>query len=565
MTTVRQPALTHQPSGARTFVRRLYFYGVSLISLIAIFIGLNTLLRVLDAIWFGSSAEFAIGTFSRDSIAGAGGTLLVATPIFLLHWGRVSQRRDGVEEYSAIRKLFLYLAGAIALGYALFNAYELLYGLALLALGEPVRVSRIWPSGWLHALGMVAIGLGVQAYFLGILRADGDVGREVGWAGTWRRWYQTIAGLVGLGLLIAGGGGLIELLLRYLVDTLSPVASAWLPRQGTATNVALLVLGLALWRLNWVRWHALAAQHPHEAQAALRRFYLYGAAVAGAVVTLTPVAGMIRDVLWVLFSRSDTLWIVLGDQLSTLVGFGAVGLVVWIGHWRYLQREAAAYGESEEGASIRRIYYYAVSAVGLAIMWVGLVEAVLVLLDFMLGRDDWVMTQNLWVEPLASGLSLIAVGAPVWASHWRVAQDIARREDVTGQAERASGVRKVYLYGVALVGAVLILFFLAQFVYRILLMLLGDPSVTLGGAEAAGELARSVIAAIFWTVHVLAIRRDGQLGTDEPETPGLALDERRAILEARIAELELELDRARTELAELPPADGAAAAAEPSS
>lgn len=565
MTTMQQPALGRELGGARTLVRRLYFYGVALISLIAMLIGLNTLLRVLDTVWFGASAGFAVDTFSRDSIAGAGGTLLVATPIFLIHWGIVGRRRDGVEEYSAIRKLFLYVAGLIAVGYALFNGYELLRGLALLALGESVITSNIWPTGWLHALGMIVIGSSLQAYFLHVLRADGDMGTEVGWAGTWRRWYQTIAGLVGLGLLIAGGGGLLELLLRYAIDLFSATASAWLPRYDAATSVALLVLGVILWRLNWVRWHGLATQYPREAQAALRRFYLYAAAVAGAVVTLTPVAGMLRDVLWVFFSRADTLWMVLGDQLSTLLGFGSIGLVVWIGHWRYLAREAATYGESEEGASIRRVYYYAVAATGLAVMWIGLTEAVLVLLDFVLARDAWIITQGLWVEPLASGLSLLAVGAPVWAYHWRVVQTIAQRDDVTGQAERASGMRKVYLYGVALVGAVLILFFLAQVVYRILLLLLGDPSASLLGVEPAGELARSLIAAIFWTVHVLAIRRDGQLGTEEPAAPAPALDERRAILEARIVELELELERTRAELAELPGENEAAGPASASS
>lgn len=552
MTTIQQATSAREVSGARTLVRRLYFYGVALISLIAMLIGLDALLRVLDTVWFGASVGFAVDTFSRDSIAGAGGTLLVATPIFLIHWGVVSRQRDGVEQFSAIRKLFLYVAGLIAVGYALFNGYELLHGLALLALGEPVAMSDIWPTGWLHATGMIVVGVGLQRYFLSVLRDDGDLGIETGWAGTWRRLYQTIAGLVGLGLIIAGGGGLLELLLRYGIDLFSATASAWLPRVDAASSIALLILGVILWRLNWVRWHELAVQHPGEAQAALRRFYLYTAAVAGAVVTLTPVAGMIRDVLWVLFSRADTLLMVLGDQLATLLGFGSIGLAIWIGHWRYLEREATTYGESEQGASIRRIYYYVVAATGLVVMWIGLVQVVLVLIDFVLARDAWTVTQGLWVEPLASGLSLLAVGAPVWAYHWRVVQTIARRDDRTGQAERAAGVRKVYLYGVALVGAVLILFFLAQVVYRVLLLLLGDPSATLLGVEPAGELARSVIAAIFWTVHVLAIRRDGLLGTEEPAAEAPALDEQRAILAARIAELELELAKARTELAALP-------------
>jgi hypothetical protein len=125
--------------------------------------------------------------------------------------------------------------------------------------------------------------------------------------------------------------------------------------------------------------------------------------------------------------------------------------------------------------------------------------------------------------------------------------------DEAGQAERASGPRKVYLYGVALAGGLIILYYLAQVAYRLLLLLLGDPSATFEGAGPAGDLARSAIAAAIWIVHVMAIRRDSQLGADPvaPASPAVDLDERRAILQAQINLLEKELTAARAELASL--------------
>ncbi len=105
-------------------------------------------------------------------------------------------------------------------------------------------------------------------------------------------------------------------------------------------------------------------------------------------------------------------------------------------------------------------------------------------------------------------------------------------------------------------GGLIILYYLAQVVYRLLLLLLGDMSVSFAGTEAAGELARSAIAAIIWIVHFMAIRRDAQMGAEVIETHEdsipLALDEQRAILEARINLLEIQLHEARTELAALP-------------
>jgi hypothetical protein len=86
-------------------------------------------------------------------------------------------------------------------------------------------------------------------------------------------------------------------------------------------------------------------------------------------------------------------------------------------------------------------------------------------------------------------------------------------------------------------------------------LLLGDPSASFVGAGPAGDLARSVIAAVIWVVHVMAIRRDTQMGAEPVETPvvvsPVSPDERRALLEARINQLEMELNEARAELAAL--------------
>src|SRR5215203_1534716 len=123
-------ASTHsEGGGARTFVRRLYFYGMALISLIAALVAVDNLLQILDQIWLGDMGDgalFAIDSYTRDVIAANGGVLLVATPIFLIHWGAVQRRREPEELASGMRKFFLYAAAAISVGYAVANAYSLL-------------------------------------------------------------------------------------------------------------------------------------------------------------------------------------------------------------------------------------------------------------------------------------------------------------------------------------------------------------------------------------------------------------------------------------------------------
>lgn len=556
MSVVNSAAQTHfEDGGARAFVRRVYFYGMALISLIAALVAIDNLLHVLDQIWLGDMSDgalIAIDSYTRDIIAANGGILLVATPIFLVHWNVAQRRREPEEIASGMRKFFLYAAAAVSVGYAVANAYSLLQGIAQLAVGMPIDQSLIWPTGWLHDLGMCVIATLLQLYFLSIAASDGDLGTEVGIAGTWRRLFQCAAGLFGLGLAIIGAVGLVDTLVRLLMGAagMNLSVSWWRPLVGD--HLAQLLLGFFLLRVNWVNWQEIADAHPQEKLDALRRFYLYAAVVFGALTVLLPLAEVVRCVLLALFGYWSWTDTELLDSVATMIAAIPVGLYVWQWHWRYLQQEAATYGESAQGATIRRIYYYAVALTGLALVWFGAIDVVQVVIDWTSGQGIFV-GDSLWLLPLAAGLSRLLIGAPIWAYHWQVSQQVARRADEVGHSERASAPRKVYLYGVALIGGLIILYYLAQVAYRILLVLLGDPTASFVGAAPAGDLARSAIAAIIWLVHFTAIRTDAKMGAEpvaEKAVP-IALDERRAILEARINLLEKELSDARAELAAL--------------
>ncbi|MBK8050311.1 MAG: hypothetical protein IPK16_26330 [Anaerolineales bacterium] len=64
-------------------------------------------------------------------------------------------------------------------------------------------------------------------------------------------------------------------------------------------------------------------------------------------------------------------------------------------------------------------------------------------------------------------------------------QRIARQPNIQGAEERGALFRRIYLFGIALVGALVILFELAQVVYQLLLVLMGEPNTTLFSAETA--------------------------------------------------------------------------------
>nr|HMN31246.1 DUF5671 domain-containing protein [Caldilineaceae bacterium] len=193
-------------------IRRLYFYIVALISFSIALVALDALLNYLIGLWLAGEAVATVydAQYTRRMIAESGGGLLVATPIFLLHWGYMQRHLDEPGERGAgLRKLFLYIVSGIAIGYALVHGYQLLSGLANLAFGEELNANPLWPSDWLYHLAMLVIAVALQSYFHYVLKSDGDYGQEQGLAGTWRRLYQAIAGLVALGLLLLGAADIL--------------------------------------------------------------------------------------------------------------------------------------------------------------------------------------------------------------------------------------------------------------------------------------------------------------------------------------------------------------------
>lgn len=539
-------------------VRRLYFYLIAFISLTAGFFAMDSLLGTLGDLWFGGPALYVAdaGAMWRNSVARSGGVLLVATPIFLIHWGYIQRRQDEPGERSAVlRKLFLYAASAVALVFALVNGYELLAGLGFLAFGGSLDASEIWPAGWFVNVAMLAMGLGLTTYFHHILTADGDYGAETTAAGSVRRLYQLLVGLAGLLMLLSGVAQMLFALWQTMIGqggALTVTTADWVPST-LGDGLSLALLGALVAWINWRRWERIVEANPNEAASSLRRLYLYLAVVISALAVLAPAAALLREFLLLLFGQGDGDFWALLDRLGRPLSFIPMGLASWIWHARRLHVEAARSGESAEAATVRRLYHYAIAAVGLALFWLGMVDSLRALLDVAFTQGPVAGAGAIWAEALATGLSLLAVGAPIWALHWRTVQRIARQPDATGEAERASAPRKVYLYGVALIGALLILFDLSQVLYRLLLMLLGEPGVDLFAAATIGAMARAGISAALWLVHVMAIRQDGEMSRVQPaaaETP-IPDAARRQALEARIQALEAELAEARAELARL--------------
>ena len=471
-------------------IRRLYLYLIAFISLVGGLTAARDLINTLAQLWLASDTLLDVNPtgFARDAIARQGGFLIVSAPVFLVHWRFIRRLAAQPGESSvALRKLFMYGVLAFTGAFSVRAVYLIIEGSLeiLLALETPLLDSVAQPGRWQAQFFHTGIHLALFLAFARLLRTDGDLGIEVGWAGSWRRLFQLLAGLLGLGLLITGAADALNIVLRVLLESfgessLATVGVGWWERGMAGSLTAVLVGGL-LWRLNNLYWDSLLATQPPEGRMALRRLYLYVATVLAAAVTLVPVALLIKLGVLFLMGAVNTAQINI-DDLTTPLGLLPVGALAWRWHWMQVSAEAQRYGDTHESEFVRRLYYYAVAATGLVLLWIGLVDLLRALLDFaVIGADS--VEKGFRASQLSTGLSLIAVGAPVWSLHWRTTQRAAVQDNETGRAERASWPRRLYLYGIALVGALLILFELARVVYRLLLWALGDPNADFFGTK----------------------------------------------------------------------------------
>ena len=90
------------------------------------------------------------------------------------------------------------------------------------------------------------------------------------------------------------------------------------------------------------------------------------------------------------------------------------------------------------GSVIKRLYFYGVLFVALAMGVTGTVQLTQFLLEEVFAGD--IIEKG--PERAALGIALVLVGAPLWFFHWR----LINRQVRVDISERSSGIRKVYTY-----------------------------------------------------------------------------------------------------------------------
>jgi len=224
--------------------------------------------------------------------------------------------------------------------------------------------------------------------------------------------------------------------------------------------VPAILAGIALWLGTWLalqRGLATAPDKEIERGSVIRKLAIYLIVLVSAVTVLVSATFTLSTIGRVLLGDpivkpNTSMWHDLGSTVPFAIVFGAV----WIFHRRVVESEAARESEIARAATIRRVYIYLISAIGLAMAAIGAAGAIGVLGSQVLGLNTHSHDET------ATYAALVIVGGAVWAFHWRTA--VARLDD----DERRSLPRRAYLYLAVLGGVLGLLVFGSAALYRLL-------------------------------------------------------------------------------------------------
>jgi hypothetical protein len=501
-------------------VRRLYFYLVCYASLSMLLSGLAISIRVIleQALGVGSSGVL-FGFFSgreqfREQTALGIALVAIGLPVWLLHWRalqgwlRGASGRD--ERRAALRRLYVYAVLATTALTAYSAARDLMAHLIGLPLGLSTDAQQA--AGIARPLPYLLVAAIFWAYHWRIA-ADDRVGvGEGGASATLRRWYVYGMAAFGVTLLIANLTVLGQQLWLTLFDrgalaALGPILTPRTVAEGGGTALVSLVVWLL--HRGWSEraassliWHS-----ENERHSVLRRVYLY-AVVAGTVaLALTNASQVARFVLLNLLGESvervggEPALLALGRPLANILVFG----LFWVFYWRSVRQEASAEPEVGRQAGVRRLYFYVVAAVSLAILASSLAGLLRVMVDSALQVPS--IGPGSTRRDIANYLSMLIVALPVWLYHWSTAQ--ALMAGPGGPDEARSTTRRWYLYLVAFAGLIVLLVSGAWIVYDLVLVVLGRPLDRQLQAEIGRLLANSLVAmGVLWYHRRLVVRAE---------------------------------------------------------
>jgi hypothetical protein len=413
-------------------IRRLYFYLVAFISIEIVLWGLVGLLRsIVDETVSGGA----------DALAQALALILVGVPIFLIHWLWVQRAaaRDEEEKTASLRAVFLYAILLATLIPVIQNLLSFIDRSFVQVAG--LGVSRAFRSFSEQTLAdnLIAILMNgiVAAYFWNILRGEWATLSDRENFADVRRLYRYIWMLYGLLMVVFGAQQILQFILYIPGDVLGELG-----REVAVNGLALLFVGTPVWIYSW-RLIQDSLTDPAEMGSALRLGILYLLALGGVITVITTAWAIVNTILLGLLGQEMSL----GDLTQRIGGPVSIGVplgAVWAYYRYWLDHHIEAAGDGVRQASMKRLYNYILSLIGLVVTFVGVASLFSLILDMLTISGS--SMNDATRGSLARSISSLIVGLPLWLVMWRPMQAEALASGEMGDHARRSVIRKTYLY-----------------------------------------------------------------------------------------------------------------------
>lgn len=476
-------------------IRRLYFYLVALISVEVVVWGLISLLRsIVDETISGGA----------DALAQALALILVGVPIFLVHWlwAQRASAREEEEKEASLRAVYLY---AILLGTLIPVVQNVLsfVNRALVqatGLGVERAFSAFRNQSLADNLIAIVMNLVVAAYFWTVLRGEWATLKDRENFSEVRRLYRYLWMLYGLLMTVFGA----QQILRYLIYIPGSILGE-LGREVVANGTALLVIGTPVWVYSWrVIQDSLA--DPAEMGSNLRLGILYLLSLGG-VITVITTAAMTVDILVTRILGADWTRQYFVQQLGGPISVGVPLGMIWAYYGFWLNRHIEAIGDKVRQAGMKRLYYYILAFIGLVVSFVGVATLLSFIIDMTTSRSFLMGDSNR--SSLATAISSLVVGLPLWLLTWRPMQAEAVSQGEMGDHARRSILRKTYLYLALFASVIGGMATAVALVYQLIrLVLTGDA-----GSDFVNTLLNTLQLLFLFVVvllyHLKVLREDG--------------------------------------------------------
>ena len=498
-------------------VRRLYILAAAFIGLLLFMLGSSELLRLVFQL-IPQEPDFGFGSeLWRERFSIGVALVAVGTPLWVGHWIWAQRlARNNAERGNALRSLyFLGVLGVTVIQTAGAAGEILFVPLARLAGGS---------LGLFTVLDSLADFIIYGLFWVYHIQQRPPAHIQTAAAATIARWYWYALSFGSLGMLVTSVIPVIAAMLEQLVGAETVGANWWeLP---TAKNIAWIIVGSIGWTYHWstIQRQIADAQSP-ELRSVLRKVYLYvmvGSGAAGALLAIGRVLYLVLlSVLGAVDDRREVI-----DDLTWVVPVALVAATGWFYHRYHLRQDAALVSELPRQATIRRIYSYILTAIGIALLAAGAFGLLRLVIGILTGRADALdLSENFLQEQLSLYLTLLLVGLSAWVWYWRQIQSQVEL-DSSGE-ERSTLVRRIYLYLVSSASVVAVVIAIGTLLYQALRSVLGIGS----GNDFIDALnihaSMALIAVAYLLYHVQFLRQEhkplvGQRlknGAEQEESP----------------------------------------------